>query len=102
MLVGGGGGKAVRYSAAKGDPEQDRELEMGTFGEYLLKSRIVMDKHAPFYVRWVRKYMTDGHPAGRLIACSPCLTGHSAPGSVDSNLITRQSYRHRALQRFDV
>ncbi len=35
----------------------DNELEMARFGEYLLKSRVVLEKHAPFYVRWVRKFM---------------------------------------------
>ena len=32
---------------------QDMELELGTFGEYLLKSRIVDEKHAPYYVKWL-------------------------------------------------
>ena len=38
----------------------------------------------------------NAHPAGNRPSLSPCLTGHSAPGGVDSNLITRQSCRHRA------
>jgi integron integrase len=38
---------------------QDKELdlELGRFGEYLLKSRTVPEKHAPYYVGWVRKYL---------------------------------------------
>ena len=35
----------------------DNELEMARFGEYLLKSRVVQEKYAPYYVRWVRKFM---------------------------------------------
>jgi hypothetical protein len=31
----------------------NRELELGRFGEYLLKSRGVPEKYAPYYVRWV-------------------------------------------------
>jgi len=34
-------------------------LELGRFGEYLLKSRIVAEKYAPYYVRWVRRFMTQ-------------------------------------------
>jgi len=37
--------------------DEDRELELGRFGEYLLKSRVVPEKYAPYYVRWVRKFM---------------------------------------------
>jgi integrase len=37
--------------------DADRELELGRFGEYLLKSRVVPEKYAPYYVRWVRKFM---------------------------------------------
>jgi len=36
----------------------DNELEMSRFGEYLLKSRVVAEKYAPYYVRWVR---TEAH-----------------------------------------
>lgn len=36
----------------------DNELEMSRFGEYLLKTRIVVEKYAPHYVRWVRKFMS--------------------------------------------
>jgi len=38
---------------------QEMELELGMFGAYLLKSRIVNEKHAPYYVKWVRRYLTD-------------------------------------------
>jgi hypothetical protein len=31
-------------------------LELANFGEYLLKSRIVAEKYAPYYVGWVRKF----------------------------------------------
>lgn len=33
------------------------ELEMSRFGEYMLKSRVVPEKYAPYYVKWVRKFM---------------------------------------------
>lgn len=35
----------------------DMELEMSRFGEYMLKSRVVPEKYAPYYVKWVRKFM---------------------------------------------
>ena len=37
----------------------DSELELGRFGEYLLKSRIVAEKHARYYVAWVRKFLSQ-------------------------------------------
>jgi integron integrase len=33
------------------------ELELGRFGEYMLKSRVVPEKYASYYVRWVRRFM---------------------------------------------
>jgi hypothetical protein len=33
------------------------ELELGRFGEYLLKTRIVPKKYARHYVAWVRKFL---------------------------------------------
>jgi hypothetical protein len=39
--------------------DADRELELGRFGEYLLKSRVVPEKYAPYYVRWVRRFMVQ-------------------------------------------
>ena len=39
--------------------DADRELELGRFGEYLLKSRVMPEKYAPYYVRWVRKFMVQ-------------------------------------------
>ena len=38
---------------------RDNELELSRFGEYLLKSRIVIEKYAPYHVRWVRKFMAQ-------------------------------------------
>ena len=35
------------------------ELELGRFGEYLLKSRVVAEKYAPYYVRWVRRFRSN-------------------------------------------
>lgn len=36
----------------------ESELELGRFGEFLLKSRIVPEKYAPYYVAWVRKFLS--------------------------------------------
>ncbi len=41
---------------------KDNELELGRFWEYLLKSRITPEKYAPYYVRWVRKFMAQVPP----------------------------------------
>jgi len=38
---------------------RDNELDLSRFGEYLLRSRIVAEKYAPYYVRWVRKFMAQ-------------------------------------------
>ena len=38
---------------------KENELELSRFGEYLLKSRIVTEKHAPYYVGWVRRFMSQ-------------------------------------------
>ncbi len=35
----------------------DSELELGRFAEHLLRSRLVPVKHAPFYVKWVRRFL---------------------------------------------
>ena len=35
----------------------ESELELGRFGEFLLKTRIVAEKHARYYVAWVRKFL---------------------------------------------
>lgn len=37
--------------------DRDLELELSRFGEYILKARVVPEKYAPYYVRWVRKFM---------------------------------------------
>ena len=37
----------------------ESELELGRFGEFLLKRRIVPEKHAPYYVSWVRKFLSQ-------------------------------------------
>jgi hypothetical protein len=42
----------------------ESELELGKFGEYLLKERIVAEKHAPYYVRWVRRFLAEVPPKG--------------------------------------
>jgi len=38
---------------------RDAETEslLSAFGEYLLRSRIVDEKHARFYVGWVRRFL---------------------------------------------
>ena len=36
---------------------RDSELELGRFGEFLLRSRIVAEKYARYYVGWVRKFL---------------------------------------------
>ena len=36
---------------------QDSDLELGRFAEFLLKSRIVPEKYARYYVAWVRKFL---------------------------------------------
>ncbi len=40
----------------------ESDLELGRFGEYLLKSRIVAEKHARYYVSWVRKFLAQVPP----------------------------------------
>jgi len=35
------------------------DLELSRFGTYLLKSRIIVEKYATYYVRWVRKFMAE-------------------------------------------
>ena len=42
------------------------EIELGNFGEYLLKSRVVLEKHAPHYVRWVRRFLSEVPPRAGL------------------------------------
>ena len=41
---------------------RESDLELGRFGEYLLKSRIVAEKHAPYYVAWVRRFLHQVPP----------------------------------------
>ena len=38
---------------------RESDLELGRFGEYLLKSRIVPEKYARYYVSWVRKFLAQ-------------------------------------------
>jgi hypothetical protein len=38
---------------------RESELELARFGEYLLKSRIVAEKHARYYVAWVRRFLSQ-------------------------------------------
>jgi len=38
---------------------RESDLELGRFGEYLLKSRIVPEKYARYYVSWVRKFLSQ-------------------------------------------
>lgn len=35
----------------------ENELELSRFGEHLLKSRIVPEKYARYYVGWVRRFL---------------------------------------------
>jgi integron integrase len=42
-----------------GNQHKQNELELSRFGEYLLKSRIVQEKYASYYVRWVRRFMVQ-------------------------------------------
>jgi integron integrase len=42
---------------------KESELELGRFGEYLLKSRIVPEKYARYYVSWVRRFLSQA-PGG--------------------------------------
>lgn len=35
----------------------DQELELGRFGEFLLCRQLVPEKNAPYYVKWVRRFM---------------------------------------------
>ena len=61
------------------NPLVNSDLELGKFGEYMLRSRIVHEKYARYYVGWVRKFLSQpGHkpvgPAGivsaeRRVAC---------------------------------
>jgi integron integrase len=39
--------------------QKESELELGRFGEYLLKGRIVPEKYARYYVSWVRKFLVQ-------------------------------------------
>ena len=48
----------------------DMDLELGRFGEFLLKSRIVSERYARYHVGWVRKFLSQvperpGPPAQR-------------------------------------
>jgi len=36
---------------------QDQELELSRFGEFLLCRQLVPEKNAPYYVKWVRRFM---------------------------------------------
>ena len=38
---------------------QGSDLELGRFAEFLLKSRIVPEKYARYYVAWVRKFLSQ-------------------------------------------
>ena len=46
----------------------DNELEMSRFGEYMLKSRVVAEKYAPYYARkerfdrWQMTLFGEGKP----------------------------------------
>ena len=37
----------------------ESDLELGRFGDFLLKSRIVAERHARYYVAWVRKFLAQ-------------------------------------------
>ncbi len=41
---------------------EESEIQLGKSGEYLLKARIVREKYAPYYVRWVRKFISQVPP----------------------------------------
>ena len=36
---------------------QGNEIELSSFGEYLLKKHLVPERNAKFYVGWVRKFL---------------------------------------------
>ena len=38
---------------------RDLESTLQEFGEYLLKSKLVREKSAPFIVRWVRRFLSE-------------------------------------------
>jgi hypothetical protein len=44
-----------------------RELEssLQEFGEFLLKAQLVRPTAAPYFVRWVRRFLGDGGVTGR-------------------------------------
>jgi hypothetical protein len=39
--------------------QKENELELGRFGEFLLKSRIVPEKYARYYVGWISKFLSQ-------------------------------------------
>ena len=45
---------------------KDSELEVNRFAEFLLRTRIVTEKHAPYYVSWVRKFLSQVPPKAGL------------------------------------
>jgi hypothetical protein len=36
---------------------QGNEMDLSSFGEYLLRKHLVQEKHAKFYVFWVRRFL---------------------------------------------
>ena len=38
---------------------KDNEMQLSQFGAYLLRNRLVLERHAPFYVKWVRRFLTE-------------------------------------------
>ncbi|MCX6995494.1 MAG: integron integrase [Kiritimatiellaeota bacterium] len=44
----------------------DNTMELDRFGEYLLKSHLAQEKHARFYVSWVRRFLREAPADPRL------------------------------------
>jgi Phage integrase, N-terminal SAM-like domain len=45
-------------SAAPEAPVREREASLQQFGEFILNAPLVKEKAAPYYVRWVRRFLT--------------------------------------------
>jgi len=55
-------GDARPNPEGSGKDVQANELELARFAEFLLKSRIAPERHASFYVSWVRRFLKEPVP----------------------------------------
>lgn len=65
-MMGKGCSMQVGRDEGRRNVLQENELELGRFGEYLLCKRLVPEKNAPFYVKWVRRFLCEVPPDPKL------------------------------------